>query len=212
MTDMFNVKRFVILGALAATSASCGDVVRDGRSPVMLVLQSLTGIRGSASGGGSGASTLLSDVLTIVTSPAPCSATNPCPTVFNDNGSATLRLVLKDLGTPASPTAPTSNNEVTINRYRVVYRRADGRNTPGVDVPHGIDGAVTGTVPAGGNLTIGFELVRHTAKGEPPLVHLVSSANVISTIADVTFYGQDRVGNDISVTGSITVDFGNFGD
>jgi len=28
----------------------------------------------------------------------------------------------------------------------------------------------------------------------------------------VTFYGTDRVGNDISVTGSIQVDFGNFGD
>jgi hypothetical protein len=28
----------------------------------------------------------------------------------------------------------------------------------------------------------------------------------------VTFYGKDRVGNDVSVTGQIQINFGNFGD
>jgi hypothetical protein len=50
------------------------------------------------------------------------------------------------------------------------------------------------------------------AKQEAPLVQLVDSPTIISTIADITFYGQDRVGNEISVMGSISVDFGNFGD
>jgi hypothetical protein len=35
---------------------------------------------------------------------------------------------------------------------------------------------------------------------------------MISTIADVTFYGRDQAGNDVSATGSIGIDFGNFGD
>ena len=105
-----------------------------------------------------------------------------------------------------------TNNEVTITRYHVSYRRADGRNTQGVDVPYAFDGASTGTVPASGNITLGFELVRHVAKKEPPLIQLLTSSTIITTIADVTFYGQDRVGNEISVTGSLQIDFGNFGD
>jgi hypothetical protein len=206
---MLHVKRFAILAALVSTSVSCGDVVRDGKSPVMLVMQNLQGIAG---GNGTPSGTLRSDVQTIVTSPAPCSATNPCATIFNDSGTATISLVLKNIGNGVVNPTPTTNNEVTITRYRVVYRRADGRNTPGVDVPHGFDGGVTGTVPAGGNLALGFELVRHTAKMEAPLAQLVTSANIIATIADVTFYGQDRVGNEVSVTGSISINFGNFGD
>ena len=30
--------------------------------------------------------------------------------------------------------------------------------------------------------------------------------------AKVTFYGTDQTGNDVSVTGTIQIDFGNFGD
>ena len=107
---------------------------------------------------------------------------------------------------------PTTNNEVTVTRYHVTYRRADGRNTPGVDVPYGFDGAVTVTVPIGAGATVGFELVRHTAKEESPLVQLIGSRTIITTLAEVTFYGKDRVGNDITVSGTIQIDFGNFGD
>jgi hypothetical protein len=156
---------------------------------------------------GAMAGTLFSDVVTNVTSPEPCSTSNPCPTVFADVGQAILHLTPKDAGI-----APTTNNQVTIRRYHVSYRRADGRNTPGVDVPHGFDGGATGTVPPAGSLTLGFELVRHSAKEEAPLIQLKVNPQVISTIADVTFYGTDQVGNDISATGSISIDFGNFGD
>jgi hypothetical protein len=197
--------------AAIAASVSCGDVVRTGRSPAYLVINSLQASSGGASAGPLSGS-LQSDVLTIVTTPSPCSATNPCPTLFNDMGSVELQLALRDIGTPAHPTMPTQNNEVTITRYRVVYRRADGRNIPGVDVPYGFDGGVTGTVPVSGTLKLGFELVRHIAKQEAPLRQLIDSPVIISTIADVTFFGQDQVGNEVSVTGSILVDFGNFGD
>jgi hypothetical protein len=101
---------------------------------------------------------------------------------------------------------------VTITRVHVEYVRADGRNTPGVDVPYPFDGATTGTVPASGTVTLGFELVRNTAKMESPLVQLKSSGIIITTVANCTFYGKDQVGNDISATGSIQIDFGNFGD
>ena len=61
-------------------------------------------------------------------------------------------------------------------------------------------------------LIIGFEIVRHDAKLEAPLVQLISNLNVINTIANVTFYGHDQVGNVVSVTGSVSVEFANFAD
>ena len=156
---------------------------------------------------------LISDVITNVTSPEPCKPDSPCPTVFNDLGRVQLRLGLKDLGTTASPTAATTNNEVTITRYHVTYRRTDGRNTPGTDVPYPFDGGVTATVcSCSSGVTLSFEVVRHDAKMESPLIQLKTNPGILNAIADVTFYGRDRVGNDVSVTGSLLVDFGNFGD
>ena len=213
MTRMRYMNRFVTtiaLGALVASTVSCGDVVRSGKSPSFLVIDLLQGQRGGATG--SLGVPLLSDVLTIKTSPAPCTTDTPCPTYFNDTGQVVLRLVPKDIGNAAVSAAPSTNNEVTISRYRVVYKRADGRNTPGLDVPYPWDGAATGTVQIGASLTLGFELVRHSAKQEAPLAGLVFSPTIITTITEVTFYGQDRVGNEVSVTGTIQIDFGNFGD
>jgi hypothetical protein len=173
-----------------------------------LQIDLLQGIRGGPQNGAP-SNVLLSDVITNVTSPAPCTAAAPCPTVFDDPGTVTLSTALKNI---TVATGPTENNTVTINRVHVEYIRADGRNTPGVDVPYPFDGAVTGTISLNGPLTLGFELVRHAAKQESPLVQLVDSRNVITTIARVTFSGQDRTGNLVSVTGQIQVNFGNFGD
>ena len=207
---MRNAIRLFGLATLIAASVSCGDVVRQGSSPVFLVIDILQGIRGGPTAG-QAASTLVSDVITNITAPDPCTTAAPCPTIFGDNGTATLRAPLKDIGDTVA-LGPTTNNEVTINRVRVEYSRADGRNTPGVDVPFAFDTFVTGTIQAGGTLTIGFELVRNVAKQEAPLVQLKTSPSIISTIATVTFYGLDRVGSAVSVTGKIQIEFGNFGD
>ena len=82
----------------------------------------------------------------------------------------------------------------------------------GVDVPFAFDGAITTTIPANGTTTATFELVRHVAKDEAPLAALASNPAIITTIADVTFFGRDQVGNEVSAAGSILIDFGNFGD
>ena len=206
---MRNVTSFVTLlglAALAAGSLSCGDVVRDSRSPVFLALDSLTAASGAAATFGT---ILHSDVQVLVTTGGTCSVANPCPTTFADLGQARFRIVPKDTVGLATPT---TNNEVTITRYHVSYRRADGRNVQGVDVPYAFDGVLTGTVGVGSASTLGFELVRHVAKDESPLVQLINSRSIITTITDVTFYGTDRVGNAVSATGSIQIDFGNFGD
>jgi|KBSMisStaDraftv2_1062788.scaffolds.fasta_scaffold02017_14 hypothetical protein len=209
MTRMRNISRILVAAAAAIASTSCGDVVRTGRAPVFLVIDSLAAAKGDDDQKFS--SFLLSDVITIVTTPAPCTTESPCPTIFNDPGQATLRLAPKDIG-PVGAATPTTNNEVTITRVHVKYRRADGRNIQGVDVPYEIDSAATATVPATGTVTMGFQLVRHTSKEESPLVQLKTNSVIIATIAEVTLYGRDRVGNDISAMGTIEVDFGNFGD
>src|SRR5206468_4266971 len=208
MIRMHIISKVVLVATLAAASVSCGNTVRQGRSPVYLIVNSIQAANGSKPTQFS--AFLLSDVLTNVTSPAPCAPTSPCPTIFNDPGQVTLTLGMKDVGTPANPTSPTSNNAITLSRYHVTYRRADGRNTPGPDVPYGFDGAITGTIASTSTSTaIGFNLVRHDAKAESPLVQLVNNGVIISTLAEVTFYGTDQTGNEVSVTATIQIDFGN---
>jgi hypothetical protein len=132
------------------------------------------------------------------------------PTIFQDNGRVRFRLGLRDAGSPGLPTVSSPVNSITVTRYRVRYIRADGRNTQGVDVPYAFDGAATGNVQA--PLELVFTLVRAQAKAEAPLATLNTNFTVISTLAEVTFYGQDQTGREVSVVGMIGVDFANWGD
>ena len=198
---------FVVLaGALAVSGCGRTDL---GRSPSQIVIDSFQAASGAKPGDFS--NTLDSDVLTMVKKTVGGQQIE-VPTIFNDLGRVKFHIQLRDAGTTASPTTPTGTNSVTFTRYRVSYQRADGRNQQGVDVPYGFDSALTLTVPAGGDATASFELVRHTAKEEAPLQALINNSTIISTIATVTFYGQDLAGNDVVATGTIGVFFGNFGD
>lgn len=199
----------VALSALIALSASCGDVSRSGRSPVQIVVRSLTAASGAAPSDLGG--TLQSDVV-IMNTESPCSPESPCPTIVNDVGAVAFRLIVKDPGSPGAPAGPSDLNQVTINRYRVEYKRADGRDVQGVDVPYAFDSGLTVTIPNDGEVSAGFQIVRHTAKLEAPLRALASNGVIISTIATVTFYGQDMAGNEIKATGNIGIDFGDFAD
>jgi hypothetical protein len=183
-----------------AFSTSCGDVVRQGTGGSFLIVSSMEGAPGSEPT--DFGNTLLSDVITVV---------DDVPTFFNDVGRVTFRLALKDPGSPNSPTTPGQNEAITINRYHVRFFRADGRNVPGVDVPYEFDGAFTLTV-SGGDASAGFTIVRNIAKMEAPLAALRFNGVVLTTIAEVTFYGTDQTGHEVSATARMTVDFGNFGD
>lgn len=189
----------MIVGITVAVS-SCGDLTREGTGSSYMMINLLEGASGAAPE--EFGNPVLSDVVTVV---------DDVPTFFNDLGRARLRIAMKDPGGPASPTTPTTANFITLTRYRVRYIRADGRNTPGVDVPYPFDGALSGTVGAG-ELTIAFTIVRHAAKLEAPLATLASSFVIIDTIAEVTFYGHDQTGREAAVTGTVLVSFANFGD
>lgn len=188
-----------LLGILIVASVSCGELTRQGTASSYLVIEALEASSGAAPG--EFGSILSSDVVTVV---------NGTPTVFADQARVSFALLLKDTGPPGTPNTPSPNNAITVDRYRVVYRRADGRNTPGVDVPFPFDGAFTVTVF--GRAEAAFTLVRIQAKSEAPLAALRNNFATISTIAEVTFYGHDQTGRQVSVTGRLDVNFGNFGD
>lgn len=196
---VWGAKGLACLAALSF-SASCGNVVRQGTGSSFLIVQSMEAAPGNDPT--EFGNTLLSDVITVV---------GDSPTFFNDVGRVTFRLGLKDPGSAVAPTSPTQNDAITINRYRVRFIRADGRATPGVDVPYEFDGAFTLTV-TGGDASAGFTLVRNIAKMEAPLAALRFNGVVLSTIAEVTFFGTDQTGHEVVATGRISIDFANFGD
>jgi hypothetical protein len=192
--------RKVLLGIFVlVVSVNCGELHQVGNSASYLIIRELEAARGNATDEFSG--DLSSDVVTLV---------NEQPTVYSDLGRASFLLGLKDPGSPGLPTISGTNNAITVNRYRVRYIRSDGRNTPGVDVPYPFDGAFTVTVqsPVEGV----FTLVRVQAKAEAPLASLASNFLTISTIAEVTFYGHDQAGREITAVGNIGVHFSNWAD
>jgi len=194
---------------IVGTAAGCGsEMLRTGRAPVFLVVESVS----TSSGGGTGSdgSFLLSDVQQLVDQTVN-GVTVQVATVFNDNASIGLRVEPKSQNVE---TVVTPLNAVTLTRYHVEFKRADGRNTPGVDVPYGFDGGLGVTIQPNTSGTIAFELVRHQSKLEPPLKNLVGTGGLgfISTIAEVTIYGHDQNGNEVSAVVRINVNFGDFAD
>jgi hypothetical protein len=190
---------------LAVTAGCGGELLRTGRGPVYLTVVEMLAHNGALD---EEESVLFSDVLTYVEQTVNGQQVK-VPTVFSDTGVATIRVSMKN------PTALSSDlNSVTITRYRVDYRRSDGRNTPGSDVPYGFEAGTSATIGVDEEGEVPFDLVRHVAKQEPPLRNLVANGGqgFIYTTAEVTFYGRDQNGNEIVITGFITVNFADFGD
>jgi hypothetical protein len=192
------------------TGASCtNSLVTEGRSGTFVVIEQF--LAASGADPNTFTNTLQSDVVTNVEVTVG-GQTSLRPTIFEDPGRVIARLGFKDPGTPSNPTTPTSSNYITIDRYRVVYVRSDGRNTPGVDVPYSFDGAATFSILDIGSAT--FTLVRAQAKLEPPLLALRNGggAVAISTIAEATFYGHDQTGAEVQTLARIGVNFADWGD
>ncbi|HXT70004.1 MAG TPA: hypothetical protein VN700_09635 [Vicinamibacterales bacterium] len=187
----------LVAGALVS-APGCTKAQLEGQSSSYLIVDSVLGARGDEPDKDAGV--LDSDVVTK-------------GSIYADIGRVTLRLGLKDPGTAQNPAVPTSANFITVTRYHVKYLRSDGRNTQGVDVPFEFDGGATVTVTgAGGELVV--TLVRVQAKLESPLKALVNLGGsvAITTIAEITLYGKDQAGRDVSVKGAITVNFADFAD
>jgi hypothetical protein len=197
--------------ALAVASTACTKRQLEGESSTYAVVDGIfaaAGVRPTDFAG-----YLSSDVLTFVKKNI--DGAQVCvPTIFEDSGRATMHLGLKDPGALDLPLVPSPSNTITFTRYHVNYRRSDGRNTPGVDVPYPFDGGMTLAL-VGGNVSIGqMTMVRAQAKQEAPLKALVGSGGAISiaTIGELTFYGADQAGRSVVAEGFINITFADWGD
>jgi hypothetical protein len=181
------------LGCAVAVS-SCGNLTRQGQAPSYLVMTSLEGPAGAP---------VQSDVLHV-------DEQTGATSIAADPGQAVFQLALKDPGPSTSPNTPSPNNSITLTQYHVQYVRSDGHNSQGVDVPFAFDGGLNVTVA--GNATVAFTLVRVQAKQEAPLRALAfgGGENSITTVAQVTFFGHDQTGNEVSVSGNLEVTFSDF--
>lgn len=202
----------LVLLAVALLSYACTRVEDNTRSGSLLTITGVTGQIGQATGGGTASTPLLSDTCdnagTDPQDPETC-------TVFNDNATIDFRNDFLQIG-PGSGVggSPTFINDIVVSRYRVDYFRPNGRNTPGVDVPFGIDGTMNVTVVANSNGSGSIIVVRHDAKREAPLAELDlgQSEGVLVANAGIQCFGQDLSGRVVSATGYLEIHFANFGD
>jgi hypothetical protein len=211
-TSIRKLKGTLAAALCAGLLTSCADLARTGSGPSFLIMESLTG---TAGGEGTAASFLLSDVVS-TTDVTVGGVTTQTAGVINDTGQAVIRAEMKN---QLSPTAPSALNSITISRYHIRYTRSDGRNQQGVDVPYAFDGAATLTIPIGTSGSIAFDWVRHQAKLEAPLITMRDSSGgtrggllFLDVIAEITFYGADQAGNEVSVSGLMNIRFSDFAD
>jgi len=189
-----------ILGLIIAVLllGSCTAVEDDSTSGSRLQIMSLTGndIEGKA-----GSTTVFSDVITN-------------NSIFDDPGVAEIEALPLD---PSLQTATDSPYmDVLVDQIDVEFRRTDGRNIEGVDVPVRFTQPVSMLVPILKSSEIPFVLVRHVAKLEAPLFQLraiPSQEVVLQLVAVVTIHGKDGAGNRVApVTGYISVWCADFAD
>ncbi len=192
--------------AMAMLLACSNDAADSNATNTVVTVQNLQALSGSDQ-------TLVEDLFSDVCDNAGAeSAGFPTAcTAVNDWARVTMQGLPKNIITSLPAGQPYNN--VIFNRYRVTYARADGRNTPGVDVPYPFDGVMNLFVgPTGQEVQGDITLVRQQAKLEPPLRNLAGGggALVISTLGQVDFYGTDVAGRAIHVQGFININFGDF--
>jgi hypothetical protein len=184
----------LLLAALAVSA--CNPIVNDSTSNTMLIIESLTGLDldGLASG------FCKSDVLYVDPSTGATS-------IVADIGTAILS------SQPLDPNPILGNStylDIQLTKVSIVYVRADGRNTPGQDVPYPFEAGVAGTVRVGTLFTLSFTLVREAAKLESPLIQLRDVAETLEVTAEITFWGKDLSGRAVKAVGYLPITFANY--
>ncbi|HXB57569.1 MAG TPA: hypothetical protein VN461_22595 [Vicinamibacteria bacterium] len=185
----------VTLGGLAMTSCNLNpNYANNGNSPILFNITSING-------GGQLDSDVVSGEL----------ATPPLSFICPDLVGVRVENHLKN----PNLTNLDFRGDVVVTRYEVQYFRSDGRGVQGVDVPYAISGNVTVQVLSGGNAVIPIEVVRRQAKLEPPLIQLAagnSGAPVLTVFAQITLHAETTIGQTMTATGRLQIDFSDFGD
>lgn len=185
-----------LAGYLLLFFPGCNAIENLSNSGSKLIVNLITGsdIEGEA-----GSTTAFSDVLTSSGS------------IFNDTGTVTLSAVLLD----PNQAVGTAYQDVIVDQIDVEYTRSDGLSVEGKDVPYAFSQKIAARVAIGETVEVGFVLVQHNAKLEPPLVELVNlgQEHILKLEARITVHAKDVAGNRLeAAVGSISVWCANFGD
>ena len=205
----FKAALFLLLAIALLISYACSTDVADSSQSGSLLI--VSAIEGQPGGEGEEAGTpLLSDTCdndsTLPQDPEFC-------TVFNDNADIEFSNEYLQIG-PGAGFNPTYMNDVIVNQYRIDYVRPNNRNTPGVDVPFGVDGVMNLRVPINSSASASILVVRHEAKREPPLAELDNgtSEGVLTAEAQLQFFGHDIAGHELTATGLLEIHWANYGE
>lgn len=185
--------------AVALAGVNCNKNESKSQSAELLTVEQIMARGPDGSLGG----TLASDVIT-------CTGSGVC-SIIEDIGQVTIRNM------PLNPdqTSPTSWQDVLLERYKVVYTRADGRNAVPEDVPYPFEASLQVNIRVNQTIPFGIILVRATAKTELPLVRLaegpIGEDQILAT-ANITFYGHDLSGHPVQAEGAMAIHFANWAD
>jgi hypothetical protein len=190
--------KIIVLLIAAVAMASCNAIENDSTSGTMLEIKSLTG---KDLEGNEGSTTVFSDVITN-------------GSIFNDN--CVVELIAKPLDPLMDIKDTTAYMDVLVDQIDVEFRRTDGRNVEGSDVPYRFTQPMSMLVSFSETVKIPFIVIRHAAKEEMPLIALrevPSREFVLQLVAVVTIYGKDLGGHRVApVTGYVSVWCANFAD
>jgi len=201
----------LLLIGVALFTYACTQVEDNTRSGSLLTIDTVNGVPGGP--GETAGSPLLSDTCDSTLVQNPSQDPDFC-IVFNDDATINFSNQFLQIGTGSGVGSPGFLNDIIVNRYRVDYFRSNNRNTPGIDVPFGIDGTMNVRVPVNGAASGSIVIVRHVAKREPPLAELDSgpTESVITAQAQIKTFGADISGHSVSATGFLEIHFSNFGE
>lgn len=200
-----------IVGFAAAMTGCVPDWARENATGIFMEVAGVIGVEGGEGGAGQEGAVLFSDVSAWI----------------NDDALVTVNIFRKN------PTVQSTSplEHVRLESYQVRYFRSDGRNVEGLDVPHRITGALNSlrlhTPTETGEIEVEaiINVVRQTAKREPPLMNLIGinptttrtvtipSEGIIFTTAEITIFArQVTTGEPLSATGRLQVAFADFVD
>jgi hypothetical protein len=201
----------LLLIGVALFAYACTQVEDNTRSGSLLLIDSVIGEPGGP--GETEGAPLLSDTCDSTLAENPTQDPDLC-TVFNDNARIGFSNQFLQVGPGNGVGSPSFLNDIIVNRYRVDYFRANNRNTPGIDVPFGIDGTMNIRVTINATADGSIVVVRHVAKREPPLSDLdnESSEEVLTANAQIKTFGADISGHTVSATGFLEIHFANYGE
>lgn len=189
--------KILVLIIAALFLASCVAKENDSTSGSFLIIDSLTG---NDLAGAAGSTTAFCDVITE-------------GTIVNDNAVAEVNAQIYN---PLADADISYYNNVVVDQIDVEFKRTDGRNVEGVDVPYRFTQPMNMLVVIDTPLEIPFVLIRHVAKLEAPLLALrevPSQTFVLQLVAKVTLHGKDLGGHRVApVSGYLSVWCANFAD